>query len=77
MGAHPVNKTLSYAGQALGYTAFIMTRPDIFNGVPFPAVLPIASVKLGPAEIMGTFIPKLNGGVNHGNVAYFFGRIQF
>ena len=61
----------------LGYTAFIMTRPDIFDGIPFPAILPIASVKLGPAEIMGTFIPKLNGGVNHGNVAYFFGRIQF
>ncbi len=34
-------------------------------------------MKLGPAEIMGTFIPKLNGGVNHGNVGYLFGRIQF
>ncbi len=61
----------------LGYTAFIMTRPDIFNGIPFPAALPLASVKVGPAEVYGTFIPKLNGGVNHGNVAYFFGRIQF
>lgn len=61
----------------LGYTAFIMQRPDIASGWPFPAALPLASVKYGPAEIMGTFIPKLNGGVNHGNVAYFFGRIQF
>ena len=61
----------------LGYTAFIMSRPDIANNIPFPAALPLASVKLGPAELLGTFIPKLNGGVNHGNVAYFFGRIQF
>lgn len=61
----------------LGYTAFLMSRPDIFNNIPFPAILPLASIKLGPAEIMGTFIPKLNGGVNHGNVGYFFGRIQF
>ena len=61
----------------LGYTAFLMSRPDIFNNVPFPAVLPIASVKLGPAELMGTFIPKLNGGVNHGNVGFLFGRVQF
>lgn len=61
----------------LGYTAFIMSRPDIASNVPFPAALPLASVKLGPAEVLGTFIPKLNGGINHGNVAYFFGRIQF
>jgi palmitoyl transferase len=61
----------------LGYTAFIMARPDIFGGVPFPAALPLGSVKAYGVEVLGTFIPKLNSGVNHGNVAYFFARYSF
>lgn len=61
----------------LGYTAFIMMRPDIAKGWPFPAALPLASVKVYNAEVLATFIPKLNGGINHGDVAYFFARWQF
>jgi lipid IVA palmitoyltransferase len=61
----------------LGYTAFIMMRPDIAKGWPFPAALPVASVKVNKFEVMGSFIPKLNGGINHGDVAYFFVRYQF
>jgi palmitoyl transferase len=61
----------------LGYTVFLMSRSDIADNIPFPAILPLASVKLGRAEVLGTFIPKLNAGVNHGNVAFFFGRYQF
>ncbi|MDH5285831.1 MAG: hypothetical protein OEX23_04265 [Betaproteobacteria bacterium] len=61
----------------LGYTVFIMQRPDIYSGIPFPAGLPLASIKLWNAEILGTFVPKLNAGINHGNVGYFFGRSQF
>jgi palmitoyl transferase len=61
----------------LGYTAFIASRPDIANNWPFPAALPLASVKLRKLEVMGTFIPKLNAGINHGDVAWFFGRYTF
>lgn len=61
----------------LGYTVFIMMRPDIAKGWPFPAALPLASVKVHNAELLGSFIPKLNGGINHGDVAFFFGRWQF
>lgn len=61
----------------LGYTAFIMQRPDIASGWPFPAALPLASVKAYNVEVLGTYIPKLNGGINHGDVAYFFARYQF
>lgn len=61
----------------LGYTAFIMMRPDIAKGWPFPAALPLASVKAYNVEVLGTYIPKLNGGINHGDVAYFFARYQF
>jgi hypothetical protein len=59
----------------LGYTAFIMMRPDIAKGWPFPAALPLASVKVYNVEVLGTYIPKLNGGINHGDVAYFFGPL--
>ena len=61
----------------LGYTVFLMMRPDIAKGWPFPAALPLASVKVYNVEVLGTFIPKLNGGINHGDVAYFFARYQF
>lgn len=61
----------------LGYTAFIASRPDIAHNWPFPAALPIASIKVHRLEVLGTFIPKLNGGINHGNVGYFFGRYHF
>ncbi|MBS0319477.1 MAG: hypothetical protein JSR18_02970 [Proteobacteria bacterium] len=61
----------------LGYAAFILQRPDIANGWPVPAALPIASVKVYQAELLATYIPKLNGGINHGDVMYFFARYQF
>jgi palmitoyl transferase len=61
----------------LGYTVFIMQRPDIYSGIPFPAALPLAAIKLWNAEIVGTFIPKFDAGINHGNVGYIFGRYQF
>jgi palmitoyl transferase len=54
-----------------------MSRPDIASNFPFPAILPLASVKLGRAEVLGTFIPKLDAGVNHGNVGFLFARYQF
>ncbi len=61
----------------IGYSAFLVSRSDILSYVPFPAALPVGSVKVKGFEVMGTFIPKLNNGINHGNVAYFFARYQF
>ena len=61
----------------LGYTAFLASRPDIASNWPFPAALPLAGIKIRKFELLGTFIPKLNAGINHGDVAYFFGRYQF
>lgn len=61
----------------LGYTAFIVQRPDIAGGVPIPAVLPLAALAYGPASLMATFIPTLNNGVNNGSVLYIFGKYKF
>lgn len=59
----------------LGYTLLIIQRPDIANGIPFPAILPLFSLRWQKATLVSTFIPTLNGGINHGSVLYVFGRI--
>jgi palmitoyl transferase len=59
----------------LGYTAMLVSRSDMFNNIPFPAVLPIVSAEIRPVAIMATYIPTFGGGSN-GNVLYIFGRIN-
>jgi len=59
----------------LGFTALLVARNDFFNGWPFPAVLPLGSLRYGKATLIGTYIPKLGGGVNHGSILYVFGQI--
>ena len=60
----------------LGYTAMIVARNDIFNGLPFPALLPLASLRYDKATLFTTYIPSL-GGVNNGSVFYVFGMVGF
>jgi len=38
-------------------------------------VLPLASLRYGPATLITTYIPNLGGGINHGSVLYVFGRV--
>jgi palmitoyl transferase len=59
----------------LGYTVTIVQRQDIASGVPFPAILPVFSLRWQKVTLTSTFIPTLNGGINHGSVLYVFGRI--
>ena len=59
----------------LGYTAVIVQRPDIANGIPFPAVLPLVTLRYGQGRIDATYIPNLGGGINNGSVLYVFGRV--
>ncbi|CAG0963236.1 lipid IVA palmitoyltransferase [Burkholderiales bacterium] len=61
----------------LGYTVMIVQRPDIFDGVPFPAALPLFSLRYGQASLVSTFIPTVNGGVNNGSVIFLLGRYTF
>ena len=58
----------------LGYTAMLVQRPDIAAGVPFPAVLPLLTLRYRQANLVMTYIPTLGGGVNHGSTLYIFGR---
>lgn len=58
----------------LGYTGMIVARNDIAKGWPFPAVLPLVSLRYDRATLFTTYIPSL-GGVNHGSVFYVFGKV--
>ena len=58
----------------LGYTLMLVARNDLFNGWPFPAVLPLVSVRYDKVTAFATYIPSL-GGVNNGSVLYIFGKI--
>lgn len=60
----------------LGFTAMIIQRPDIANGWPIPVVLPLFSLRHQKVEVLSTYIPKLNGGINHGAILYVFGKID-
>lgn len=68
-----------------GLTAFLTSRPDFLDGVPFPGILPQASVALGDVSVVATYVPRIPGptitpdglpGMN-GNVFYFFSRVTF
>ena len=59
----------------LGYTAALIARSDIADGWPIPAVLPLASVRYDRVTVFTTYIPNFGGGVNHGSVFYFFGKV--
>ena len=47
----------------------------LFGRISFPGVLPGASIRDGGLTLLAMFIPKIGGGVNHGDVLYLFGRV--
>jgi lipid IVA palmitoyltransferase len=59
----------------LGYSVFILQRPDIASGVPIPGILPVAALRHGQVQVVASDIPQLNAGVNHGSVLYVSGSI--
>ncbi len=66
-----------HAAVGAGFVAMLVSRSDMFNNFPFPAILPVASVEVKRVALMATYIPKLSssdGG--NGNVLFLFGRIN-
>jgi len=55
----------------LGYSAVLVAREDYFNYVPFPAIVPLASLGNDTFTLFATYIPFA------GDVVYVFGRIAF
>jgi palmitoyl transferase len=58
----------------IGLTAVITQRPDIFNGIPFPGVVPLASITYRRLSISGTYVPGAKGA---GNVLFLVGKWRF
>lgn len=65
------------ANAGAGFVAMLVSRSDILNNFPFPAILPVASIEIHNVALMATYVPKLSssdGG--NGNVLYLLGRIN-
>jgi len=58
----------------LGYTAGLISRTDILNGVPFPGVLPLASIGTRDVKLMASYIPRLSG-TGNGDVLFLALRV--
>ena len=58
----------------IGFTAFLVSRPDFAGRFPLPLALPMAVIDVGNFSLNATLIPKLNNGINNGNVLFIFGK---
>ena len=62
----------------LGYTVFLFGRSDFSSYVPLPGVLPVLSVRYSRFELLGAYVPSLPSiGLDRGDVALFFARVNF
>jgi lipid IVA palmitoyltransferase len=57
-----------------GLALFVTARPDIFNNIPFPGLLPWAAITYKRATISATYIP---GAKDAGNVLFIIGKWRF
>jgi len=58
----------------VGLTGFLMSRKDYMGGVPFPGVLPVASIGYKNLTAQAAYIP---GGQGYGNVLFVWGKWTF
>lgn len=59
----------------VGLTGFLMSRSNYWNGIPFPGVLPIASVTYKQLAVQAAYIPSTRR--NDGNVLFVWGKWTF
>lgn len=65
-----------------GLTAGVISRKDCFNRIPFPALLPLASIGSKDIKLMATYVPPIsiskgNGKKSKGNLALLFIKFAF
>ncbi|MEO6921486.1 MAG: hypothetical protein ABI171_20965 [Collimonas sp.] len=59
-----------------GYTAMLMSRQDYFGGAPFPIALPVVSLGVKGAKLMGSYVPRLSQNKGNGDVWLVFARFE-
>jgi palmitoyl transferase len=60
----------------LGVTGLLISRTDYFGGIPFPGVLPIASIGTRSTKLMAAYIPRVSRNKGNGDVLLLFLRID-
>ena len=59
-----------------GVTGLLISRTDYFRGIPFPGVLPIASIGTRSTKLMAAYIPRVSRHKGNGDVLLLFLRID-
>ncbi len=59
----------------IGLTGFLMSRSDYQNHIPFPGVLPMASISYKNLAVQGAYVPGFTR--NSGNVLFVWGKWTF
>jgi hypothetical protein len=72
-----ISSTSSGLEFGAGYSLFLMSRSDVFDRVPFPAILPIASVGTKQYKLMASYAPFKPGSDSHTSVLVIFGKVTF
>jgi palmitoyl transferase len=60
-----------------GLSAGVIQRKDWFDGVPFPAILPMFSAGTVNLKLMGSYIPRLSTRKGKGDVLFLFAKYTF
>lgn len=60
-----------------GVAALLIRRNDWFGGVPFPGILPIASIGTRGAKLMATYVPRISTPKGKGDVVLLFAKFEF
>jgi palmitoyl transferase len=61
-------KSRNHMELGAGLTALLIHRHDWYNGRPFPAVLPVASIGNRAAQLVATYVPRLSDRKKKGNI---------
>lgn len=61
----------------VGYTALLVSRSDFAGRIPLPIALPLGTFDIGNVSLNAVLIPKLNDGINNGNVVFIFGKFTW
>jgi hypothetical protein len=59
-----------------GYTAMVVNRADYFGGVPFPLVLPVASIGAKKFRRTASYIPRISNNKGNGDVLFLLFRTE-
>ena len=59
----------------VGVTGFLMSRQNYHEGIPFPGILPMASISYKQLAVQAAYIPST--GRNNGNVLFVWGKWTF